>query len=445
MSETKPWAPALQIASADYAKWIREAPQDSNFTFWCLNKGKISQNAYLAWAREYYGLASLQEEYFSQSPNSHLWEKLASIAHWSEWMIPVAEWDGVIFIACTEPLPHIEWNFPIQYLLAPASGLQHIWKQLHQSPTSLLSDLPVVSEDIFPELPDELAPPPEPAGLHLKTSIPSEKTAPKENLPESEPPMGIKLDFDLSGLSSEALNNFPLLPQENPETEHNPSGLQLGTENHAVTEVHEIPQESFLQDEIPTGAFPLENLNINESIPDNASNESSNSGKAQDIPHYNLLPNPPVSIDKCQNEDQVVAYAFQQMRAKFERSMALLFEGEKLRPWKWDNDWKPSSSNALAAFDIDTACIFRVVKRTQMPYHGYIINNELNGLFFRHWGYSELPPHVTISPIKYNSHLVGMVLSVGKKEASTPQHLLHHEKTTFLLASSLQKLSHSAA
>lgn len=125
--------------------------------------------------------------------------------------------------------------------------------------------------------------------------------------------------------------------------------------------------------------------------------------------------------------------------------MIMLFEGTKIRPWKWDSPWIATLPSAADAFDISKACVFRVVRRTRLPYHGYLVKNEINENFFRLWGHSELPDHVTICPIQYDSHLVGMLLCVGNKKADTPQHLSQVERITQQLSDAMQKVNSSAA
>ncbi|MCB0362271.1 MAG: hypothetical protein KDD35_06100 [Bdellovibrionales bacterium] len=480
MNSRKPWAQALQVSEHNYAEWTLEAPKGITFTYWCLATKKIDEKKYLPWARNYYGLASLSEEYFSRMPDIHLWEKISSVANWDESFLPVCEWDGVVFISCVEPNPDIAWSFPVQYLLAPVLGIKKSWDRLHKATQSTIYQVPpiedsqpeaedvivseevhIVEEEIQPENKEMLlenSPPPVPEdkedashqmeGLHLDQLEGLESA--KKSAPKLE---GIKLNFDLTktGMSGDGPQGLPPLAVDETKSEASMAGEDGFPIGFETTKDEAVFTN---QDEIPTGIFETQSsktkdqaTEANPSSPKSEKKleptvEARSEIKSQAHPP---LPEPPAKLEDCKTEDQVVALAFSQIDLKYDGSMVLLFEGTKLRAWKWGSYWKAASEKAFLPFDISQACIFRIVRRTRMPYHGYIVENEINSEFFQNWGFNELPAHVTISPLKYDTHLVGMVLSVGKKEADTSQNLLHHEKATFLLATGLQKVTGQAA
>src|SRR5262245_9726366 len=125
MRATKPWVEALKIDPQKVSAWAMEVPRHESVTFWCLEKGHLRSAEYFEWARDYYGLAQVSEEYFHQPANRDLWSKIHSVANWSPELLPIEEWDGVVFVACVEPPEGIQWSFPVQYVLATATDLRN--------------------------------------------------------------------------------------------------------------------------------------------------------------------------------------------------------------------------------------------------------------------------------------------------------------------------------
>lgn len=493
----KPWAQALKVAGQNYSQWNLEAPQDLNFTFWCLETNKINQQEYLSWARDHYELASLNRNYFEKSPDVDLLEKTSAHANWTQWMIPISEWDGVIFVACVEPVQDQDWSFPVQFVLAESSDIKKYWDLIYQSRPSHADDhfMPIESsdeileinengedplsgvmsldessgrvdtkilkaidqrlkdpeatwaedltqakmpsdqasanivelgnpasknssDDLFPSLPEETERPPDLQGLDL--DILNDVT---KNETEDTSITGIKLNFDLTKSSYfDSQIQVPSPSLSSPPSPPSP----ISSEQFA---------KPFNQDEIPTGVYDVEKLQRQDKVEVDIDSGSITS----------TLPEAPRKIEDCKSEDELFAWAFKEINTKYHCSMALLYEGTRLRPWKWDHHWRPTNPKALDPFDIASACIFRVVRRTHMPYHGYIVKNEINSQFFTNWGHPELPSHVTITPLQYDSHQIGMILSIGSKEANSIPTLTHHEKMSFRLTEGLQKMAGKAA
>ncbi len=145
MKTRYPWADALKIKPQDYESWTVEAPKSEPFTFWCLERGKIRPADYFAWAKDFYSLPLLKEEFFKERPNRKLWKMIESVANWSPSMLPLAEWDGVIFIGCVEPPVDVQWSFQVQYVLASPRGLKTLWQEYRGEETIITQSHPAVS------------------------------------------------------------------------------------------------------------------------------------------------------------------------------------------------------------------------------------------------------------------------------------------------------------
>ena len=142
MKSAKEWLSALDIREEDFASWARMAPSQDSLTFWCIDTGKIDGSQYINWARDHFGLASVESNFFDTEPNVDFWQKIESVANWSAEMVPVGEWDNTVFIACVEPRSDVRWSFPVRYLLALPTDLKKYWSNLQTTKERSFAGIP---------------------------------------------------------------------------------------------------------------------------------------------------------------------------------------------------------------------------------------------------------------------------------------------------------------
>jgi hypothetical protein len=147
-----PWATALKVSLGHIQSWMREGAPAYALLEWCLDHGKIKETEYLIWAKEYYSLPVVKTDFFEQPVPEDLFNQKKS-AYWKDSLFPVAEWDGVLFVACLEPPPARPIIEPLQYLLVPRS-LQKIWWQAMNKPAATVADLPVLVTEKKTSLPE---------------------------------------------------------------------------------------------------------------------------------------------------------------------------------------------------------------------------------------------------------------------------------------------------
>jgi hypothetical protein len=112
------WAKALLVKPQDIDRWQAECPTPQGFLGWCLEQGKIDAESYLNWAANHFGLPIVRSDFFARSFDQNLFEQLRTVAPWSPSLSPIAQWDGVIYLACAEPPVDVKWSFTVQYVLA---------------------------------------------------------------------------------------------------------------------------------------------------------------------------------------------------------------------------------------------------------------------------------------------------------------------------------------
>ncbi len=133
---------------------------------------------YLQWAKEFYGLPLVTEDYFRQNANRQLWTRIKSVANWTPSMLPLEEWDGVVFVGCVEPPEDIQWSFPVQYVLASARDLKLHWQRCNGDQTKVSTPLTRLDQLNLNEEPaTPPAPPPAKPVAEAKTVIDAKPAA----------------------------------------------------------------------------------------------------------------------------------------------------------------------------------------------------------------------------------------------------------------------------
>lgn len=479
VKEDKPWVSALNIDPNEVMNWAAQVHPDESLTFWCLERGRVPTQPYLEWAKEHYGLAVLKDEYFKTKPNHQLWSQIQTVANWSPSMLPLEEWDGVIFIACVEPPFDVEWSFPVQYVLAPPRALKQRWKQLQkeepQHSTAQLEATSPSNEAAPPPLPDFPEPPNPLEDPNIGREISSEEL---ENNSQSEDfsdeesfaPEGINLSIKKTGgvLNEDSLiadlgdydSNFnaPENEEENSENLAVPDNLLIDDTielSEPKPKVDDKTEElSAVAEGNPDATEPLELEEMNgpeveavvkelRSQPEYDSDEAIQASSDSIINTDQIAPK---TLAAAKDDNEVVAWIFNKLHQSFQSSMVLLFHNDKLQAWKWEVDWNPADKKALKPFSIDSASLFRIVKRTKLPYHGHVVKSDLNDWFFKAWGFSTLPQHVTATPLHVdNRHLLGILLSVGDTKARNHDALILSERMADEVVEALSKAQQKAA
>jgi hypothetical protein len=126
---------------------------------------------------------------------------------------------------------------------------------------------------------------------------------------------------------------------------------------------------------------------------------------------------------------------FKQLSRQFTKSMLLRREGNALTPWQWDSHFQAPSQTHPITLGVPSP--FRIVQRTMRPYHGYVVPGEVQEKFFDDWNSSQIPDHITITPIIIHDEILGMLLSIGEKNINPKASLELSEKMATEISSKL--------
>ncbi len=438
MTQQHPWLQAFKIPETQAHEWQAHANSGDNFTFWCLLEGKIPADKYLSWACEHYGLAVVNSKFFKSKANDTLWKQIHSVANWSREMLPLCEWDGVVFIACVEPKNEIQWSFPVRYVLASAQDLETYWQALHPAaPTAVPVPAPAaakpeaeIEKPATPVVPaatpatpaptpqaEVAATKPEAPNLPDLPELPENTASGVEEAAPSDMPEGLNLN--LGSTSDGASTDDPLASLEaavakstDPSAAAAPEGIAIKLDLPAVDEALPSPEAS-ASAETPTAEAAPEGL-----APDVAAAAAVDSYLSK-IPHHNehtteaalkdFSSDPSITrISVPEGDGSVQAY-LNELRVDFQGAMVLTFADGAFAPYAWDPSWKPVGE-PKGPKDLNGPSAFRIAFRTKQPYLGHIVDTPVNREFFTQWGEAELPKRILIQPLLHNEKIMGVLV-----------------------------------
>lgn len=592
MNRSKPWVKALDVSPHEFDEWTTQVEPQASVTFWALDKGKIKAQDYLLWAREHYQLPVLKDSYFKDYCNQTLWQQIQTVANWSPEMLPIEQWDGVVYVACVEPPDEVTWSFPVRYVLASARSLKSHYKRLTSGESYALPPKPAVEPVVVarspiapaipeapaaepaPMLPDppqaepeiemaaedfdhiskiNIPPPPseerveepsevselrfqntseeagEVSGLRFQTPVEEEHSEVSELRFQTEEPVETSLNFqsveaesahpagedsdssslhlpedfkldlklNLENIGSSAQQPEALLQETaSPKSDDVPEGLNLNLPppptsprivNFDMPEGIDLgTQGQPTTDEAPIGlSLNLDPASKPQPKPEVAAKEESpkfklnfqvntakdefdepqpttNTGTEGTVTRFAVTVTglnkeapkgavidteslAPHTADDASSDTEAVAWLFNELKAHYQQSMILLFQGETLKPWKWESSWSPKSKSAFEGFQHNQPGLFRILYRTKHPYHGYVVDSPIHQKFFGDWGFEGFPHHVTALPVKVDGHLTAAVLCIGDESATSESTLVAAERLVTEFEQALKRLATKAA
>lgn len=447
-----PWAEPLQISLKAIEEWKAIAPKSASLTFWCLETGRISIDSYMEWARNYYELIEVTPEYFELTLNQRFWKQIKTVANWSPALLPLEQWDGVLFVGCVEPDPEVQWSFPVRYILCDPRFLNRRWTELNADLSlppmkkeatntgQMQSVLATATSMVNPRLeilkpqglsdanatPEAESEPLPSVSLQLETNVKADMSKPaglnlnlgkpKESLSLGTPEQFAKKvaigNLDLGKLQLGSVSVNPPKTESAPPPQPNPPP--------APTQLKPIPRPAAQE---PTSESPKESTQTRRSrLQLEPKAATPVYGSAVDI---NGAPD---QIEAARDQKAAVAWCFRQLKSRFSSVIVLVLNEEGLKPWKWESSIKPLTDPAQG-ISFESPSLFRVAARTLRPYHGFVVESPAHKVFFKAWGFAALPKHVTAIPVSVNGTLRGLFVCISNDQTH-PLDVLEYAEMT---------------
>jgi len=448
---------------------------DVSLLMFCLRSKLISSEEYLAWAKENFQIPVLSEAYFQvHKPQVELFKKWQKVYKWSNECMPIAEWDGVLIIACLEYPENYTHTNPTTFVLTSHGILDQTWliySKSHKSTAAATSgdfaDMTAFAATVVASstadnnyigadgeliLKNEDSSHEEEASEEISAEEGDEESSEKSS-GEAPGEMAVEIDEEVAGMPDGLISEAPP-PKFGPLTlalsKVDPvapfPSMDTEVANQMSVSIEDAAEEVKAPKKGPRTSTPLmasldEKTKI-DNVADIDKMEEVDDHEVQfpDKKHISPvttsagdLPSAPMKpitspghgaafyLEKIRRQsqdrfDKDVIASFQQMKTFFTKSM-LLALGDKdlvMKPILWDGPFD-SQKPQIPEFNLKTPSIFKVVSGTQKPYHGYIVPNDLNESFFETWNHGQIPDHVTIVPLMDGDHVVGMIMGFGEK------------------------------
>lgn len=123
------------------------------------------------------------------------------------------------------------------------------------------------------------------------------------------------------------------------------------------------------------------------------------------------------------SEDVEIRSAFDRLKATYTMAMVMKCDESKVRPYRWSEDLQVPQNLEDATVNLTYPSFFRIVAKTQQPYHGFIIDSPVHRNFFTSLKFDDLPACVTAIPLKADNNLWGMLVAIGPESAQSPEAL----------------------
>ncbi len=400
------WQKDFGITDEQIREWKSYISERESVLIWAIKNHHIDEEKYLNWAQEQYGLLRIKEEFFdSKKPNQELMSRYSNL--WPKHVALLMEWEGTLYLACLEPDSSIVPPQSYIWVLAPSEKILK-WNECHSTENSVPSNAPpgidLNVEVLVPdfELSDESA----------TQIVSSEKLSPPVDHPDEIVPEGLNFEsLDLPNDLSDKTKVGGVVKDDSP------AGLNLENMKPPSLTSETIAPENLNLPPLPVDTIREIELSSDTSTPPEGILQVS-SAIDEALP---IKPTQTEDLSKVSKEaerktsGQLDEYLFSELPSEFSQKMILLFNGENLEPWKWDETWVQDVSRQTA-IDLSSPSVFRIVQKSCAPFHGPVVPNSINDTFFQTWNSGRTPEWLTILPLYIENSIVGMVLGTANKE-----------------------------
>lgn len=441
MNEKNDWVKALKISKKKLKEWQDEAPASCPLIVWALDRGHIDSELYLNWAVRNYGLPRLSDEYFTQP---HVLQELQSYREsddWTPWLFPVCVWEGTQFIACVEPPGDDLEQSEVRYVLAHPQAMARAWDIAEEDAATGINDLPPIptAADInieasitgtgfklnvanqgmgIPKMPDvpDLPDLPQPPSIEddsesTRTLLKSSVTASKPKIDQEVTETNFSEDIgdlsltsipdDLAAELNAATASAPLAPAKLQLPEFPDSSPSIFTSNSPS---FESPGESTY-----TNVTATQTAAFSPKQHGNPAGDDVSSGAEQSDPPIAATPAP------SQAGKSPFFGILAEVLEVHEHAIVFQYIKNKVVPYEWTST-TAVQSRQNASVSLDEPSLFRIVQKTKMPYHGFLVNSPEHVQFFSNINDGHLPKCATALPLNIGGKDFGILLAFSDKD-----------------------------
>ena len=358
------WIKKWNLSKDDF----KDLPKGEKALVWALKNGKVDETAYVHWAKKYYKCPTIQSDFFNKSVKFELLKKFAGIYSWSSDCYPVHIWKGRLLVACLEPPEKLRANSKLCFAIAPFSAMDRAWKDHHKKENSKS-----VSETDFDF-----------ASLEKKSISLPQQVVERRKFSQEQTDITGEVEITREGEISWA---------EEVTKEQELAVLQNCRAEKDKVVKKEIIKKVAMKKETKIPDVSVQTL----------------SGSKFFITDKDLFG--ATDINKCTGLRQVMSYIFYYLKEDYKKLMLVEYVAhDRYLPRLVYGDWQITDMAWEIPVNITDPNIFRIVYNSKHPFHGTIVDNDVNKKYYQWWTNNKRPDFATVYPFYYDQFLYGFLV-----------------------------------
>lgn len=149
------------------------------------------------------------------------------------------------------------------------------------------------------------------------------------------------------------------------------------------------------------------------------------------LPEEETAPPPPIPVSApaaakakvSVDEGTAIEELFASLDQKFQSALIMKCSEQTAKLYRHDARIHPSGDNSKTTINLSYPTFMRIVTKTGLPYHGYLVDSPAHAEFFKALGFEKTPGCVTAIPIRFDNFIWGFIVATGSHE---------HQKMEFL-------------
>lgn len=136
------------------------------------------------------------------------------------------------------------------------------------------------------------------------------------------------------------------------------------------------------------------------------------------------------------DEEGALDILFARLRERYTASLVMKCRDQNAKLYKWDPSLTPSDQSKTTV-NLSYPTFMRILAKTNLPYHGYLVDSPAHHEFFAALGIEKLPVCVTAIPVRFENFLWGMIVAFGNEQNQKMDSLNFAQEATEKLVSAV--------
>lgn len=124
----------------------------------------------------------------------------------------------------------------------------------------------------------------------------------------------------------------------------------------------------------------------------------------------------PVPQLEAEDEESAITNLFTALKERYSSALIMKCNEQTASIYRCDDSLNPGDDSEKTTVNLSYPTFIRIVKKTNLPYHGYLVDSPAHRDFFAGLGLSDLPVCLTAIPLRVDDKLWGVMVAFGQEE-----------------------------